>query len=70
MQQFWVVGGDQKGTNTKVPDSSPERWFGPFVSYQEAKQEWARRAWRGSTEVHPHYRIESIDPDQPPPCTD
>ncbi|MDX1709565.1 MAG: DUF4170 domain-containing protein [Rhodovibrionaceae bacterium] len=69
-QQFWVVGGEYEDTKFKTAVGGDEEWFGPFASYQEAREEWAKHAWDSVDNAHARYRIERIDPEGPPPCTD
>lgn len=70
MQQYWVVGGEYKDTGFQIPTGGDEQWFGPFESYEKAKAEWAKRAWATVDDAHTRYRIEFLDPDEPPACTD
>lgn len=70
MQQYWVVGGEYRDTKFKVPVGDREEWIGPFDSYNAAKEEWSRRAWTTVDEAHTRYRIETMDQDEAPPCTD
>jgi hypothetical protein len=71
MAQFWVVGGEHTGTNLEQALGRREQWIGPFGEYESAREEWERRSWVGVEESRAaRYRIEHIDPDQPPPCTD
>ena len=71
MAQFWVVGGERTGTDIEQALGRRERWIGPFGEYESAKKEWERRSWSGVEERRAaRYRIEHIDPDSPPPCTD
>jgi hypothetical protein len=70
MQRYWVVGGEYRDTKFTKPVHGAEEWIGPFDDYQEAKAEWSRRAWQTVDDAHTRYRIESRDPDVPPPCTD
>lgn len=70
MSQFWVIGGTYTDTHFQEALSPGEEWFGPFDDYDAAKEEWAKRAWQTVDEAHTRYRIERIDPDAPPPCTD
>ncbi|RMD61533.1 MAG: DUF4170 domain-containing protein [Alphaproteobacteria bacterium] len=67
---FWVVGGEYKDTafNELVHDT--ETWIGPFQDYESARQEWLKHAWQSVDNCNVRYRIERIDTDQPPPCTD
>ena len=70
MRRFWVVGGEY--TDGRLHDlvAGSEQWIGPFDDYDSAKQEWAKHAWQTVDQASVRYRIEGIDPDQPPPCTD
>jgi hypothetical protein len=70
MAQYWVVGGEYTDTRFRVPLGEGEQWIGPFGDYEVAREEWAKRAWRTVDECNTRYRIERIDPDVPPPCTD
>ncbi len=71
MAQFWVVGGERTGTDIEQAFGRRERWIGPFGEYESARKEWERRSWNGAVEPRAaRYRIEHIDPDSPPPCTD
>ena len=70
MAQFWVVGGEYQNTGFQCGVGHDEKWVGPFNDYEGARQEWAKRAWQTVDECNTRYRIERIDPDAPPPCTD
>jgi len=70
MAQFWVVGGEYKDTHFVEVLGPGEEWVGPFADYESARKEWAKRAWGTVDEAHTRYRIERIDPELPPPCTD
>ncbi len=70
MSLFWVVGGEHTDTHCQETVGSKERWFGPFRDYQAAKEEWTKHAWQRADRDKTRYRIECIDPDAPPPCTD
>lgn len=70
MPLYWVVGGEYKDTYFNKPISGEEQWFGPFSDYGAAKEEWAKHAWQTVDTCTCRYRIECIDPDVPPPCTD
>jgi len=70
MTQFWVIGGEYADTRFEHLLGPREEWFGPFHDYEAAKTEWAKRAWNTVDDCHTRYRIERIDPDGPPPCTD
>ena len=56
MPQFWVVGGEYTDTH--------------FQDALAPGEEWAKLAWRTVDECTTRYRIERIDPEAPPPCTD
>ena len=70
MAQFWVVGGEYTDTTFECVRGSDEEWFGPYEEYEAAREEWAKRAWTTVDHCNIRYRIERIDPDAPPPCTD
>jgi hypothetical protein len=63
---FWVVGGAYKDTGFKEPAEGGESWFGPFVTYEEAKAEWRRRAWSSVDDALARYRIERLAGDHRP----
>ncbi|MGH6886175.1 MAG: DUF4170 domain-containing protein [Kiloniellales bacterium] len=58
MSSYWVVGGDYRDTRFDTPTSGREEWIGPFVDYETAKKEWARRAWATVDNATTRYRIE------------
>lgn len=70
MSKFWVVGGEYTDSGFHVAVDGSEQWIGPFPDYEAAKKEWARHAWQTVDNCSVRYRIERIDQDQPPPCTD
>ncbi len=71
MTQFWVVEGEHAGTNHSEANGPKEQWLGPFGDYELAREEWQRRARNGVKGRNAaRCRIERIDPDTPPPCTD
>ena len=70
MRRFWVVGGEYKDRHLQELVGGSEEWIGPFDDYDAAKKEWAKHAWQTVDQATVRYRIEGIDPDQPPPCTD
>ncbi len=70
MQQYWVVGGEYTDTRFHNTVGRDEKWIGPFDSYDAAMAEWSKHAWQSVDDCHTRYRIESIDKDAPPPCTD
>lgn len=70
MALFWVVGGEYSDTAFQETVGSNEQWIGPFEDYESARQEWAKHAWQTVDQATTRYRIECIDPEAPPPCTD
>ncbi|GAB4365005.1 MAG: hypothetical protein Kow00114_22010 [Kiloniellaceae bacterium] len=70
MIQYYVVGGEYKDTHFVEAVGGDEKWFGPFADYDTAMKEWAKHAWQTVDECTTRYRIECIDNDAPPPCTD
>ena len=70
MGQFWVVGGEYADSHFCETVGGTEEWFGPFQDYETAKKVWAKHAWHTVDHCSVRYRIERIDLDQPPPCTD
>jgi len=70
MASYYVVGGEYKDTHFRETIGGDEEWFGPFEDYESAKAEWAKHAWQTVDHCTTRYRIERIDPDVPPPCTD
>jgi len=71
MPQFWVVGGEYADMKFRIPaQGCEEQWIGPYDDYDAAKAEWNKRAWKTVDTATTRYRIERIDPDVPPPCTD
>lgn len=70
MQRYWVIGGEYKDTSFEAVAAGREECFGPFDSFEQAKKEWARLAWSTVDNATTRYRIEAMDPDESPPCTD
>lgn len=70
MAQFYVVGGEYVDTRFQDAVGGDEQWIGPFKDYETAKEEWAKHAWQTVDDCATRYRIERIDPDAPPLCTD
>ncbi|HMA13463.1 MAG: DUF4170 domain-containing protein [Bacteroidota bacterium] len=70
MIRYYVVGGEYKDTHFVEAVGGDEQWFGPFADYEAAKKEWAKHAWQTVDVCTTRYRIECIDNDAPPPCTD
>lgn len=70
MTQYFVVGGEYKDTHFREAVGGDEEWYGPFESYNTAKEEWAKHAWQTVDSATVRYRIECIDTEAPPPCTD
>lgn len=70
MRRYWVIGGKYRDTSFETIAEAGEEWIGPFDTFDEAKKEWAKRAWATVDEATTRYRIEALDPDDSPPCTD
>ncbi len=71
MAQFWVVGGEYRDSGFRdMARGCDEEWIGPYDDYDSAMAEWNKRAWTKVDVATTRYRIERIDPDAPPPCTD
>jgi hypothetical protein len=59
MARFWVVGGTYADTRfERIAGGGAEERIGPFPSYDEARTEWARRAWASVDDAHVRWRIE------------
>ncbi len=70
MAQYWVVEGKSTDVHFHEALDENEEWVGPFADYEAAKREWANRAGTAIVKPEIHHRIERIDPDGPPACTD
>ena len=70
MAQYYVVGSDSPVARFRETVGGNEEWFGPFGDYESAEREWFKHAWQAVTTGKIRYRIECIDPDDPPPGTD
>jgi len=70
MGHFWVVGTEYEDTHFQETVGSNEEWIGPFRDYESARKEWAKHAWQTADQATVRYRIECIDQEQPPLCTD
>jgi hypothetical protein len=56
---YWVVGGEYADTGfTRPAPGTEEQRYGPFATYEDAKSEWARRAWATVDDAHTRFRIE------------
>ncbi len=70
MVLFWVIGGKYSETHLQETVGSNEELIGPFRDYEAAKEEWTKHAWQSVDHGTTRYRIERVDSDAPPPCTD
>ncbi len=70
MAQYWVVRGKITDAHFHEALDHNDEWIGPFADYEVAKREWAKRAGTAIVDLEIHYRIERIDTDAPPACTD
>lgn len=64
--RWWIVGGVYADTSFREPAGGAEQWVGPFATYEEAKAEWARRAWASVDDAHARWRIEKLAGDRHP----
>lgn len=66
MAPYWVVGGEFTDTKfvSLVPGKTLER-HGPFESYKEAHDVWARRAWQTVDDCHSRFRVVQGDAASP-----
>ena len=70
MGKFWVVGGVYRESHFPDTVGGNEECIGPFSDYESARSVWAKHAWQTVDHCTTRYRIECIDTDLPPPCTD
>lgn len=78
MTQFWVVGRDSRagaatptgGGGDALKSGGDREAIGPFNDYDAAREAWAERRGTATATAGKQYRIERIDPDEPPLCTD
>ncbi len=70
MAQYWVVTSKSTDAHFHEALDENEEWIASFADYDVAKQEWAKRADTAIVDSEIHYRIERIDTDAPPACTD
>ncbi len=70
MTVFWVIGGKYSETHLQGIVGSNEELIGPFRDYEEAVEEWTKHAGQRVDHGSTRYRIERVNSDAPPPCTD
>ena len=70
MVLFWVISGKYSEARLQETVGSNEELIDPFRDYETAKEEWAKHAWKSVDHGTTRYRIERVDSDAPPPCTD
>lgn len=70
MLAFWIVASPR--TESHLPGAISERsaWIGPFEDYPSARSAWQDYDGRRCGGAPLRYRIERLDPEEPPPCTD
>ena len=58
MTVYWVVGGEYADTRfaALAPGRTLER-YGPFATYQEAREEWQKRAWATVDDCQVRYTV-------------
>jgi hypothetical protein len=70
MAQYWVVRAKSTDAHFREALNENEEWIGPFADYETARRVWAKRAGRQIVASEICYRIERIDAEAPPACTD
>ena len=70
MAQYWVVRGKSTDAHFHEALNGNEEWIGPFADYETARREWVKRAGAPIIASEICYRIERIDTEAPPTCTD
>ena len=70
MAQYWVVGGNATDVHFHEALDENEEWIGPFADYETARRVWVKRAGTPIIASEICYRIERIDAEVPPACTD
>ena len=70
MAQYWVVTSKSADASFHEALDDNEEWFGPLDDYDSARREWAKRVATKSADSETQHRIERIDADVPPACTD
>ncbi len=68
--QYWVVRGKSTDSHFHEALNENEEWFGPFADYEAARRVWAKWAATKISASEICYRIERIDTEAPPACTD
>ncbi len=70
MAQYWVVQGMSANAHFHEALDEKEEWIGPFPDYEMARQVWVKWAVTPIIASKICYRIERIDAEEPPACTD
>lgn len=70
MARYWVVRGNSTDVHFHEALDETEEWIGPFADYETARRVWMRRADGRVNGSKICYRIERIDTEAPPTCTD
>ncbi len=70
MAQYWVVQGISTDAHFHEALDENEEWIGPFANYDSARRVWMKRAGTPTIASKICYRIERIDTEVPPACTD
>lgn len=59
MARYWVIGGRYEDTTfERIIGGGAESRFGPFDTYDAAKEAWATHAWQSVDDAHARFRIE------------
>jgi hypothetical protein len=70
MAKYWVVQGISADAHFHEALDENEEWIGPFADYETARRAWLKRAGTPIIASEICYRIERIDTEEPPACTD
>ncbi len=70
MAQYWVVQGNSTSAHFHEALDRNEEWIGPFADYETARGVWMKQASTPADASEIDYRIERIDFEVPPACTD
>jgi hypothetical protein len=70
MAQYPVVHGISTDAHFYEALDENEEWIGPFADYETARWVWMKRADAPIIASEICYRIERIDIEVPPACTD
>lgn len=59
-QNFWVIGGEYTDTDfLEIAGGGMPQRHGPYPTYEDAKDEWARLSWQHFDDNHFRYTIDA-----------